>query len=589
MSWSLSAFVVLGLVLAWGFAWYERTRPPSRVVALVASLAALAALGRVAFAPLPSVKPTVAVAMLAGLSLGAAPGFAVGAVAAFASNMALGQGSWTPWQMVGWGMVGLAGAGLGRVRGQRVSRLELAAVAAAAGFGFGVFMDAGYSWLTFGGGEPGQLWVTLARGLPFDAALAAGDAAFCLAFGPAFLRALGRFRERLEVRWHPAGTVLAVSALALAVALPVADARAAAPRTDAQALARAAAYLRSAQNADGGWGAARGGSSAQLYTGWAAIGLAAAGQRPAAATASYLRAGAGNDRTPGDVERTILALHASGAPVADLAAQLAARQRADGSWLRLVNQTAFGVLALRAAGRPAGDHASRAAASWLARQQNRDGGFSFSSRGGPSDDDDTAAAIQALVQAGRRTTRTVSRAVAFLARHQGRDGGFPLDPGEEDNAQSTAFAVQALVAARRDPAGLHRRGGRSPLAFLRSLVAADGSVRYSRFSAQTPVWVTAQALAALARRPLPVAAPPARAAPAASRSAPARSASARRPAHRAHRRAAPRHRRRASGPHRATALTAANPPAVPAPDTLCGYATLAFEDCATLLRHAGLD
>jgi hypothetical protein len=29
-------------------------------------------------------------------------------------------------------------------------------------------------------------------------------------------------------------------------------------------------------------------------------------------------------------------------------------------------------------------------------------------------------------------------------------------------------------------------------------------VRYSRTSAQTPVWVTAQALAAFAKRPLPV-------------------------------------------------------------------------------------
>jgi len=36
-------------------------------------------------------------------------------------------------------------------------------------------------------------------------------------------------------------------------------------------------------------------------------------------------------------------------------------------------------------------------------------------------------------------------------------------------------------------------------------VTGDGSVRYSRTGAQTPVWVTAQALTGLARRPLPVA------------------------------------------------------------------------------------
>jgi hypothetical protein len=38
-------------------------------------------------------------------------------------------------------------------------------------------------------------------------------------------------------------------------------------------------------------------------------------------------------------------------------------------------------------------------------------------------------------------------------------------------------------------------------------VGPDGSVRYARTSRRTPVWVTAQALAALARRPLPVRAP----------------------------------------------------------------------------------
>ena len=50
--------------------------------------------------------------------------------------------------------------------------------------------------------------------------------------------------------------------------------------------------------------------------------------------------------------------------------------------------------------------------------------------------------------------------------------------------------------------------------YLEGLMGASGSVRYSRTSSQTPVWVTAQALAALAGKPLPVAPPPASAAPA---------------------------------------------------------------------------
>ena len=87
MSWILASMLVLGAALLAGFAWYERAHPSSRVLALVATLAALAALGRIAFAPLPNVKPTTDIVLISGYVLGGAPGFAVGAVAALADDM----------------------------------------------------------------------------------------------------------------------------------------------------------------------------------------------------------------------------------------------------------------------------------------------------------------------------------------------------------------------------------------------------------------------------------------------------------------------------------------------------------------------
>ena len=106
MSWIAGSMLILGAVIVVGFAWYERTHPTTRVLALVATLAAMAALGRVAFAALPNVKPTTDIVLIAGYVLGGAPGFMVGAVAALAWNLFFGQGPWTPWQMVGWGGVG---------------------------------------------------------------------------------------------------------------------------------------------------------------------------------------------------------------------------------------------------------------------------------------------------------------------------------------------------------------------------------------------------------------------------------------------------------------------------------------------------
>jgi Squalene-hopene cyclase C-terminal domain/Prenyltransferase and squalene oxidase repeat len=517
VSWEVASFAVLFVALALGFRWYEHGHPSSKVLALVATLAALAALGRVAFAPLPNVKPTTDIVLLSGFALGGAPGFVVGAAGALASNLFFGQGPWTPWQMGAWGLVGIIGAALGAATGRRVARVPLALVCCAAGFLYGAILDFS-TWATFSGEHTlGQFLVISGTSLAFNVAHAVGNLLFCLAFGPAFVRALLRYRERFEVRFEPlpaaAGATTAVVAIAVAVALaalPAAPARAADPAT-----AKATAYLLRAQNRGGGFGPVAGRPSADLETAWAAMGLAAVGRRVSPATARFIAARAPRMTDTGDIERTILGLVAAGrsprnAGGANLVATLLRRHRSDGSFERLVNRTSFAVLALRAAGRSTRDTTVRRAAAWVASQQNRDGGFNFGGRGGPSGIDDTAAAVQALRAAGRPRRGAVARAAAFIARTQNPDGGFPLQPGAGSNAQSTAWAIQALVAAGRDPDRVRRRGSRSPLGYLRTLVASNGSVRYSRTSAQTPVWVTAQALTALARRPFPIRAPRAR-------------------------------------------------------------------------------
>src|SRR3989442_11965906 len=113
MTWQLAAYAMLALVLVGGFAWYERSRPPARMVALVAALAALAVAGRLVFTPIPNVVATTDIVLITGFAVGAAPGFAVGALAAAISNLWLRQGPGTPLEVAGWGMVGPAGAALG--------------------------------------------------------------------------------------------------------------------------------------------------------------------------------------------------------------------------------------------------------------------------------------------------------------------------------------------------------------------------------------------------------------------------------------------------------------------------------------------
>jgi hypothetical protein len=257
-------------------------------------------------------------------------------------------------------------------------------------------------------------------------------------------------------------------------------------------------YVRGAQNSDGGFGMTQSGGSQQFATGWALLGLAASGRRPGPAALAYVRRGLGALREIGDVERTALVVSAARQDPRrfggrNLIAEILRRRRSDGSFDGYVSYTSFAIFALRRAGVSRSSRTIRAAARWLERHQNRDGGFNVGGRGA-SGIDDTGYAAQALAAAGRRGG-ALRRAAAFLAASQGSQGGFPLVRGGAPNAQSTAYAVQGLVAARGHEAAV-RRGQR----YLRSLTEPNGLVRYSRTSRQTPVWVSAQALMALHRR-----------------------------------------------------------------------------------------
>ncbi len=507
MSWQAGVIAILALTLLGGFAWYERSRPPSQIVALVGALAAISVAGRVAFSPIPNVVPTTDITLIAGYALGGAPGFAVGALSGLVSNFWLGQGPWTPWQMAGWGLTGMIGAGLAVASGRRMGRVGLAVVCAFAGFAYGALLDFSLM-VTYGGEQSLDRFLALsARGLPFNVAHAAGNAALALVAGPAMTRMLLRYRSRFEFAWGrataPGGAkpVAAGAACLLAALLVAAPALFGGARADASGggSGPAVAWLRTVQNGDGGFGFARGEDSSPAMTGWAVLGLEAAGVNPLdldhgdATPISYLAGTVGEITTTGDIERTILLLRGAGLDPRhfqghDLVRRLLARRGGDGSWGGQVNPTAFGILALRAAGSPAGNFRS---AAWLRENQNQDGGWGFAAKAA-SDPDSTGAVLQALAASGGSGTRG---GIAYLRGAQRSGGGFAV-AGGSSNAQSTAWAVQGLVAAGVSSASV-RSGGRSPLDYLGSVQARDGHYRYSSSSDQTPVWVTGQALMAL--------------------------------------------------------------------------------------------
>jgi len=196
---ALALLLVAASLVVAGAAWLETGPGSSKELVLVATLGAAAAAGRVLFAAVPNVQPVTVMAVVAGVALGPRAGMAVGGLAALVSNFYLGQGAYTPWQMLAWGGCGLLG-GLAAPLLRR--RVPLALTCFALGFAFDAVMDT-WEWLSF---YPhtwqafAALWV---RGLWFDVAHASGNLVLALVAGPELRRLLERYARRLkaEIVW----------------------------------------------------------------------------------------------------------------------------------------------------------------------------------------------------------------------------------------------------------------------------------------------------------------------------------------------------------------------------------------------------
>lgn len=105
----ISIVIIIAAIL-W-FMWsFERKKPQEREVVMLAVMTAMAVVGRAIFIVTPQFKPCAAIIIITGIMLGKQSGFLCGALTAFVSNFIFGQGPWTPWQMIAFGLVGLISA-----------------------------------------------------------------------------------------------------------------------------------------------------------------------------------------------------------------------------------------------------------------------------------------------------------------------------------------------------------------------------------------------------------------------------------------------------------------------------------------------
>lgn len=128
--------LAVAILSLWLFALgYERRQTGSRRMVLASVMIALSVVGRL----IPVFKPVTAITVLAAVYLGGETGFLVGAMSALLSNFLFGQGPWTPFQMLAWGLIGLLAAAM--AQRLRRGRLPISLYGLLSGVIFSMVMD----------------------------------------------------------------------------------------------------------------------------------------------------------------------------------------------------------------------------------------------------------------------------------------------------------------------------------------------------------------------------------------------------------------------------------------------------------------
>ncbi|GMA50070.1 hypothetical protein GCM10025857_14270 [Alicyclobacillus contaminans] len=203
--WWATGVAVLALLLFALLETYERQAMNPKQIALVASIAAVASVGRVVVQGIPSVQPATFIILMAGYMFGPGTGAAVGAFTALGSNLFLGEGVWTPWQMLAWGLVG-ATAGWLHQWFPRWRVWWLVPFAFLWGYVFGWIMNlqvllggGPISWAAYG--------LLCVRSVWFDTNHALTTAALTAVAGPVVMREFERYRRRMQVHRSAEGAL----------------------------------------------------------------------------------------------------------------------------------------------------------------------------------------------------------------------------------------------------------------------------------------------------------------------------------------------------------------------------------------------
>ena len=285
----------------------------------------------------------------------------------------------------------------------------------------------------------------------------------------------------------------------------------------------ALAYLQTQQNPDGGFGSGFSPDSSLGSTADAVLAIVAVGGDPSVfeqdgnTPTDYLADNAAAEAIGGDVAKLILALVTLGEDPTtfggvDSVARLESMISDDGK-IGVDVDTLVGhslaILALKSVQQPIPE----VAVSYVSASQQENGAWAWDGTAStPGDTNTTAFAVQALIAAGADPgDDAVTRALAYFEGIQNEDGGWPYQNpsayGTDTDANSTAVTIQAIIAAGQDPDGADwvAAEGSAPLAALESLQNDSGAFAWQAAVPDDNLLATVQALPAIAGKAFPFA------------------------------------------------------------------------------------
>ncbi|UOR12426.1 ECF transporter S component [Halobacillus amylolyticus] len=156
---------------------------------LIAMLASIAIAGRLVMANIPNVQPVTAIIIITGFWLGPFSAIIMAFLTTFLSNVFLGMGYWTIWQVVSWSIIGMA-AGL---IGKYWSAIPVWLLSIY-GFISGILYGFIISLTMRAAGQP--FWAYYLAGLPLDLNHAASNVIFILVLSPVLGTLFSRYQKR---------------------------------------------------------------------------------------------------------------------------------------------------------------------------------------------------------------------------------------------------------------------------------------------------------------------------------------------------------------------------------------------------------